>query len=139
MNGAVINPMIFYWMDILNNFDIAINYIGIFLTIVLCLRIFLYFIGVSNINASAEFTTEKYIKRYQESGNMCIELSTKWLKSNIILTLVCLLIVVFIPSYDTMITMLVADMITYENIELTKESAIALIDYIVEQVETITG
>lgn len=135
---SVINPMIFYWMDIIKNFDVAINYIGIFLTIVLVSRILVYFMGVSNISSSIGFSTEKYIKRYQEVGNMCIELSTKWLKPNIILTLICLLITVLIPSKDTMMTMLVADMITYENIELTKESAIAIIDYIVEQVNMIT-
>lgn len=138
MNGtSVINPIIFYVMDILNSFNISINYIGIFLTIVLISRMFLCFIGVLSINTSSSFSTKEYIEKYQNTGTTCIELSKKWLKPNIILILVCLLIVSLIPSKDAMMTMLVADMITYENIELTKESAIAIIDYIVEQVNMI--
>jgi hypothetical protein len=139
MSGAVINPMIFYWMDIVQNLDVVVNIIWISLACVLFTRPFLYINGVENLRMSENFHTKEFKEEHKIKGEAELNLSTKWLKPNIIIIIVCLIITTFIPSYDTMITMLVADMITYENIELTKESAIALIDYIIEQVETITG
>lgn len=139
MSGtSVISPMIFYWMDIVKNLDVVVNIIWMTLACVLFARPFLYISGVENLRMSERFHTKEFKEEHKNKGEAELNLSTKWLKPNIIIIIVCLIITTFIPSKDTMMTMLVADMITYENIELTKESAIAIIDYIVEQVNMIT-
>lgn len=143
MGTSVINPMIFYWMNVLCNLDFVVNIVGISLTVLLCFRPFIYFIGLDELNSYERLKDSTYSRSIAteclEDGVKDVRLSTKWLKPNIIIVVVCLVITTFIPSKDTMLTMLVADMITYENIDLTKESAMALIDYIVEQVKAITG
>ena len=118
MNGtSVINPMIFYWMGV---FDV-LSTMGIFmLYICFCISAVSF---IFSLDSSLKYETRNKLN--------------KMFKISLILTVISLIITVFIPSKDTMLTMLVADMITYENIELTKESAIAIIDYIVEQVNMI--
>ena len=143
MGTSVINPMIFYWMNVLGNLDCGLNIVGIGLTFVLAVRVFIYVMGMDELYYYAKFKDSSYHVREAEqsleNGTKYVNLSAKWLKANIIIIAVCLVITTFIPSRDTMLTMLVADMITYENIELTKDSAVALVDYIVEQVKAITG
>lgn len=109
MGTSVINPMIFYWMDVLQGLEIVL-----FSTT---------FIGIV------------WFCFYCVEG----ELDSKNISKAILSMVVSMLLIVFIPSKETILTMLVADMITYENIELTKDSAMALVDYIVEQIKTITG
>jgi hypothetical protein len=130
-------------MNVLGNLDTVVNIVGICLTVLLGLRIFVYFVGLDELNSYERLKDSTYSSSIAtvclEDGVKDVRLSTKWLKPNIIIVVVCLVITTFIPSRDTMLTMLVADMITYENIELTKDSAVALVDYIVEQVKAITG
>ena len=143
MGTSVINPMIFYWMNVLGNLDATVNIVGISLTGLLGMRIFIYCLGMDEWYYYAKFKDSSYHVREAEQsledGTKYVNLSAKWLKANIIIVVVCLVITTLIPTKDTMLTMLVADMITYENIELTKDSAMALVNYIVEQVKAITG
>lgn len=143
MGTSVINPMIFYWMNVLGDFEFVVDLVGISLTVLLCFRPFVYFIGLDELNNYERLKYSTYSTstdtEYLEDGVKDVMLSTKWLKPNIIIVVVCLVITTFIPSKDTMLTMLVADMITYENIELTKESVMVMVNYIVEQVKAITG
>ena len=117
MNGtSVINPMIFYWMDV----ALGIEFItGLLATAFLVVTLLWLLYGGDECNNLSEFI--------------------KPLIGFLIPTVVFAILTVLIPSKETMITMLVADMITYENIELTKDSAMALVNYIVEQVKVITG
>ena len=110
MSGtSVINPMFFYWMDVLGGFEL--------------------FLFAVVIGAVGWCVIEVAIMNRPNFK--------KLLKPLLVMITVGLLIVL-IPNKETMLAMLVADLITYENIELTKESAIAIIDYIVEQVNMIT-
>lgn len=116
MGTSVINPMIFYWMDV----ALGIEMITGVLCVIFLATSFLWFLcGYEDCDTLSEFI--------------------KPLIGLTICTVVFAILTVLIPSKETMITMLVADMITYENIELTKESAMALVNYIVEQVKAITG
>ncbi len=58
----------------------------------------------------------------------------KW-KSWILIGLACCLMAVFIPSKETCYQMMVASMITSDNIEITKNSAKGLVDYIVDKID----
>lgn len=116
MGTSVISPKIFYLMDVVGELELLCG-VGIIVCIIL---------GGCCICC--------YVDSYGDDND--------WIKYAIrlgVMTVVLAVLIVLIPSKDTMLTMLVADMITYENIELTKESAMALINYIVEQVEAITG
>lgn len=116
MGTSVINPMIFYWMDVVSDLGMLLGIVTCVLSTMLCGIVFWNFL---ECNELSEFIKPLIIV--------------------IIPMLLCCILLVLIPSKDTMLTMLVADMITYENIELTKESAMAMVNYIVEQVKAITG
>lgn len=116
MGTSVISPKIFYLMDVLGALE------------------WLCFAGVIGCLILSACCVGCYADSYGDEKD--------WIKYAIrlgVMTVVLAVLIVLIPSKDTMLTMLVADMITYENIELTKESAMALVNYIVEQVEEITG
>lgn len=115
MGTSVIDPKWFYWMDV----SLALEWVAWIISL----------IGVTAILILVVFEVTDQFGRPD----------IKWIKVLLPITLLSVVVVCLIPSKDTMITMLVAEMITYENIELTKESAMALIDYIVEQVKGITG
>ena len=115
MGTSVIDPKWFYWMDV----SLALEWVAWIISL----------IGVTAILILVVFEVTDQFDRPD----------IKWIKVLLPITLLSVVVVCLIPSKDTMITMLVAEMITYENIELTKESAMTLIDYIVEQVKGITG
>jgi hypothetical protein len=115
MGTSVINPMIFYWMDVAADVEVLLIILGLVGLVVVCGLLVL-----------------EMVDAYDKPD-------IKWLKILFPITVLSFMVACLIPSKDTMLTMLVADMITYENIELTKESAMALVDYIVEQVKGITG
>lgn len=123
MGTSVISPMIFYWISVLSTLKIAL---GLGIGGAICAII------VNVAHKMCESDTALPDRVVIDEINKRIKVWVKCLVFFIVMF-------IFTPNEDTMIKMLVADMITYENIELTKESAMALVDYIVEQVKAITG
>jgi hypothetical protein len=123
MGTSVISPMVFYLINVLST-----------LKVVMCLGICGAIVAVIFCSIGSLVEADSY-KPDKEVINRWLKRSKTSIKFLVFFTVMF----TFIPSENTMLTMLVADMITYENIELTKESAMALVNYIVEQVEAITG
>ena len=55
-----------------------------------------------------------------------------WLRRCVWITIICLLIMIFVPDKNTMTEMLIAKYATYENAEWTIDSVKGLVDYIVQ-------
>ena len=116
----VINPMWFYLMDLLGGLELFL--VLLFLAL---------FIGGGYVSF--------YCIEECNDSDEAIEFINKYVKWGVIILVGIVILICLIPSEETMLKMLVANMITIENIELTKESAMALVSYIVEQVNLMTG
>ena len=66
------------------------------------------------------------------------EVAMKWIKGGVIALIISLVLLIFIPSKETIYTMLIADNITMSTIENGKDDVKEMIDYIVDKVEEIT-
>lgn len=67
-------------------------------------------------------------------GLLAVDDMKKWKIAAVALLSISIAGLIFIPSKSTSTKMLIANFATYENIELTKDSVIELVDYIVEKV-----
>ena len=115
MNGYIINPMIFYWMSVIQGMKIfnAVMIVVLFVGII---------IALVAIDENEGFD-EDLVKK--------LKTLTRWFVAGMFL---CGLLVVFLPSKTTMMEMLVAKYATYENAELTVEGLKSVVHYIIEEI-----
>ena len=117
----IVNPMWFYWIDVLSNLDIA------------CFVFFVVGLIICIISAIIGFVLKTNNEHFGENdedykaGCMYLKISKKLLP----LVIVSLLLTVFIPEKKTLIEILVAKTATIENCELTLDGIKSVVDYIV--------
>ena len=110
----IINPWFFYLISLLDKVQI----LGI-----ICLIAGVTLLGAC-ILGSIELCSDEDEKAFKK----CIKIS-------ILVISISALIVVVVPSKETMYEMLVANYVTENNIEAAKEDAKELVDYIVDKFE----
>ena len=118
MNDYIINPMWFYWLDLLSDLECAICIIaGTVLVGIVVLLI---------ISATKIF--EGWDNEEKDLGK---KIAKKAIKLSVI-PIGLLFIVALIPSKETMYQMMIAKYITHENINLSVEAVKSAVDYIVQ-------
>ncbi len=118
MNGYIINPMWFYWVNIANTAKTAFGILaGILFLLGLCS---VWALIDSDLFDDEE--TEKYWK------------ATRWVIAG---GLVCLIAAIFIPTKNTLIEMQIAKYATWENAEWTVGAIKDAVDYIVDAIGSI--
>lgn len=107
----IINPMWFYWIDVISGLEVF----AITILVLACM-------GISGLLMVCAFDESldpfRKNKRLAAAFLVCAFLSAN--------------IVVFVPSKETMITMVVAQNVTTENIEKATDTVKSMIDYTVE-------
>lgn len=117
MTEYIINPMFFYWMQVANELSFVLIIFGIilfFVTVALCVA--------GYINDAFEDDEEK--EKYK-----------KPIKTMAIITAICLVVNVFIPSKETLIEMSIAKIATVENTQNAVEAIKEATDYVFEKIE----
>ncbi len=97
----MINPMIFYWIDVASS-------VGVFLAALTVVS------GVVSIFAGTFYAISVYDGDVEDDFS---KLSLKAFKIALPVMIICVLLLVFIPSEKALIRMLIADNLTGENIE----------------------
>lgn len=128
MNNYIINPSVFYWMNVLNilhilniiffSFGLVFVFIGI-----ICYAVYTY--------NSIVYPT------VYEHGDKVAKI---WRKIAIIAGIVSIfsgLMMIFIPDKYTSIEMLIAKTATYENAQLTVQGIKEIVDYIIQAIKSI--
>ena len=111
MNGYIINPAWFYWVDIVSSLKIvalASTIVGIFACIFLIVAVL------------------------EEGDNFL-----KPLRIAIACTAMYIIVTVFIPSKETLIEMQIAKYVTWENAEWTVDTIKDAVDYIANAIGSI--
>jgi len=128
MNNYIINPSIFYWINVL-------NIVHILTSIVFSFGLILTFIGIiCNIIYMYNFKT--YPRTCEHDG----EVAKIWRKVAIIAGIVSAIsgiLMIFMPNKTTSIEMLIARTATYENAQLTIQGIKEVVDYIVQAIKSI--
>lgn len=115
MNTPIIDPMLFYWMNILNNLAQ--------LPPILILVLLVYFFGVLMYQDCVDYDERAAFKKKHQ----------KALKRLLYITIVVSLLSLFIPTKETMLNMLIADQLTPANIHLIGDNLKDAVTFIAEQ------
>lgn len=119
MSNYIINPSIFYWMNVLDTVR-GIAMVTLFISIAcLIVALILYFVDVDE---EEDEPVRKYRKLIFISG---------------IVIVISIIITIFIPDKRTSIEMLIARTATYENAQLTVQGIKEVVDYIVQAIKSI--
>ena len=128
MTNYIIDPAVFYWMNVLN--------IAHILTIVIfSFGLILVITGtICDIMYTYNFKT--YPRVCEHDG----EVAKIWHKVAVIASIISVisgLIMIFVPDKTTSIEMLIARTATYENAQLTVQGIKEVVDYIVQAIKSI--
>ena len=127
MNNYIIDPAIFYWINVFSIIQTVSALIGTMMTLggIICFIAYIYY----KDGHSYYSDTDK------------LNLTTKrFHKASLILMLIgvpLVLISIFIPGKETSIEMLIARTATFENTELTVKGIKEVIDYIVTAIKSV--
>ena len=128
MTNYIINPAVFYWMNVL-------NIVHILTIVVFSLGLILTFIGIT-----CDIIYMYNFKNYPHACEHDGEVAKIWHKVAVIASVVSVisgLIMIFVPDKTTSIEMLVARTATYENAQLTVQGIKEVVDYIVQAIKSI--
>lgn len=117
MDGYIIDPKWFYWINILPKVEHVL-----FAIIILCV-------------AGAMMSYFGYCDAYGDDEKRFLNLVKKFAVTCVIATIA----VVFIPSKEALIQMKIAEFATYENANWTVETIKAATDYIIDGMKSIKG
>ena len=117
----IIKPYIFYWISVLDSFKLTVQFV-----IVVSL-IAIPFIGWLYLDATGSYDSEERIMAK-------LKIRHKWLKYNIIIFVVNVIINVFTPSKEVAVSMLAANVITSDNIVIAEDHIVELIEKIMTAV-----
>lgn len=124
----IINPSWFYWLGVVNSmrgfmlaaFIVAIVIVGVSLTVISW--------TTSMIHEFPHVTDDERKTR---------QFFTKALKIAIGVCILAALFLVFVPSKDTLIEMMIAKQATYENATWTLDALKSAVDYVVQAIQSL--
>lgn len=114
----IIDPMWFYWLEVVDNFKYTVYMATVILIIVTAIIIV---IGLLFWDEVSDLISVKILKR------MAILIGVTILTSSLVST--------FVPSRETLIQMKVAELATYENVDTAIETTKDLVDYVLDEID----
>lgn len=133
----IVNPSWFYWLNTIEAFRII--FFGILVCLILASVVILIALAL------AFFEGKDYKDHLDEDGNPTdpdwkTYLMTKKLAKIILpITIVFAIITAFIPSKETIISMMIAKYATKTNVNMTIEGIKSVVDYIINAMKEIKG
>lgn len=124
----IINPWVFYLADICDS-AVLVGAIsgGILVVVGLCLLA----VGIYSIHDGTEFNNENEVKTGKQT--------LKYMKTTLIVAGIMIGAAILIPSKETIYKMMLADVATYENVDLTAESIEEAFDHIIDKLGELKG
>lgn len=115
-----VNPIWFYLMNVCN----SIKFVAVFALVCCTICCVILFIGYLDYCEEEEEDS-------QDSTDIVNILIFKKILS---LFCICLTLAIFVPSKETCKEMIVASLITEENVDVAKDSILEIVDHIIEKV-----
>ncbi len=127
----VINPMLFYWCSVSDTVK-ALAIIAAIMLIIVCL-VFL-FVGAFHIGEAFNYGGGEDSDDYKVGVKFL-----NWAQKCIVPLVILLMLSIFIPSEKTIYKMMVANIATYENIDLTAETIEDAFDSVIDKLIELGG
>lgn len=127
----VINPMLFYWYSVSDTVK-ALAIIAAIMLIVVCL-VFL-FIGAFHIGEALNYGGGENSNGYKVGVKFL-----NWARKCSVPLAIALVLFAFIPSEKTLYKMMIANVATYENIDLTAETIENAFDHVIDKLIELEG
>lgn len=127
----VINPMLFYWCSVSDTAK-ALAIIATIMLLVVCL-VFL-FVGAFHIGEAFNYGGGEDSNDYKVGIKFL-----NWAQKYIVPLVVLLMLSIFIPSEKTLYKMMVANIATYENVDLTAETIEDAFDHVIDKLIELGG
>lgn len=127
----VINPVLFYWCSVSDTVK-ALTIVATIILIIVCL-VFL-FIGAFHIGEALNYGGSENSNGYKVGVKFL-----NWARKCSIPLVIALVLFAFIPSEKTLYKMMVANVATYENIDLTAETIEDAFDHVIDKLIELGG
>lgn len=128
MSDYIINPSLFYWVNVVEKLACVCTIAAIVLGIASMAGTAIMMTNNALINEFPSICTS------EKNTNAALK---KLVPIGWILTAICLLALIFLPSKETLITMMVAKYATYENASLTVDALKSVVDYIIQAIQSV--
>ena len=119
----IINPWFFYFANLLDSFWTLVSIV-----------LFLAIIGA--VSFSVWWLMEAYNSDFfvhDDNESPFAKFCKKMIKSSVIATIISAVLMIVVPTEETVNKMMISSFVTKENVEKTKEEAKEIIDYIAEK------
>lgn len=127
----VINPMLFYWCSVSDTAKV-LAIIATIMLIVVCLMFL--FVGAFHIGEAFNYGGGEDSNDYKVGVKFL-----NWAQKCIVPLVALLMLSIFIPSEKTLYKMMVANVATYENIDLTAETIDDAFDHVIDKLIELGG
>lgn len=124
----IINPSWFYWLGVVNSMR------GFMLAAFI---VALIIVGVALIVIPVNVKLIQDYPSISDDERKVVRFFTKALKVSIGVCIVAVLFLVFVPSKETLIEMMIAKQATYENATWTVDALKSAVDYIVQAIQSL--
>lgn len=128
MSILIINPSWFYWLGVVNSMR-GFMLVAFIVAIIL--------IGVSLIIIPVNVKLIQDYPSISDDERKAVRFFTKALKVASSVCIVAGLFLVFVPSKETLIEMMVAKQATYENATWTVDALKSAVDYVVQAIQSL--
>lgn len=118
MSGHIIDPMLFYWLDVVEEINILS---AVLLVAFLIVGVILCILFLADLDFNGGDMDDPEVKRWIRPVK-CVAVA---FLASCIVSVLC-------PSKETLLTMQISQFATYENAELTLDTIKSAVDYIVE-------
>lgn len=137
MNNYIIDPAVFYWMNVLGTLQTALAIVGAFLSVAGFIFVGCYYYQKADA-ITDEWSSEeaRYIHTIDPGIMAIAKTFLKWAKITIPFGIIFIIASIFIPGKVTSIEMLVARTATFDNVNMTVDGIKELVDYIVNAIKS---
>lgn len=138
MNNYIINPAVFYWINVLGTLQTLFAIAGSFLIVASIIFISCYYYQKNEaIDYKWDDKAAKNVKVIDDDDMEIAKTWLKWAKITIPFGIIFVIASIFIPGKVTSIEMLIARTATFDNVNMTVDGIKELVDYIINAIKSV--
>lgn len=137
MNNYIINPAVFYWINVLGTLQTLFAIAGSFLIVAGIIFVFGYYYQKNEaIDYKWDSEAREHVKVIDNDTMTIAKTFLKWAKITSVFGIIFIIASIFIPGKVTSIEMLIARTATFDNVNMTVDGIKELVDYIINAIKS---
>ena len=137
MNNYIIDPAVFYWINVLGTLQTLFAIAGSFLIVASLVFVGCYYYEKNEaIDYKWDSEAREHVKVIDNDTMTIAKTFLKWAKITSVLSIIFIIASIFIPGKVTSIEMLVARTATFDNVNMAVDGVKELVDYIINAIKS---